>query len=489
LNDTVKGRFVVYDRDDLMECALILKNALERKLDRINIPTNCLDVLAQHIYGICIEGRTYIENVRSLIKQSYCYKDLSKKDFMAVVKYLAGDYAQLEYRRVYSKVWYDEDTGEMGKRGKLARVLYATNIGTIPDEAHVQVKIGEQVVGYIDEAFLERLKKGDIFVLGGSVYEYRYARGMTLQVASAVGRIPTVPSWFSDMLPLSFDLAMSIQRFRRLIEDRLKAKQSRKEILKFIKDYLYMDGDAANSVYEYIREQYLFSKISHDKRLLIEFYNDGANKQVVFHSCYGRRVNDVLSRAIAYAISMTKHFNVQITLTDHGFSLSADKRKLNALDGLKYLNPENLRELLEIAVDRTEVLKRRFRHCAGRSLMILRNYKGQRKTAGRQQISSQILINACREVSHDFPILKEARREVLEDLMDIKNCELLLKWLKDGKLKVGLINTQIPSPFALNIVARGYSDILKMEDKLEFIRRMHNMVLARLSLMDRNGNS
>jgi len=481
LHDEVKGRIIVLDRDDMVECALILKNAVEGKIDRAFIPKNCLDVLAQHLYGIAIEEKQHVDNVLSLVRRSYCYKNLTEEDFGNVLKYLSGAYPGLEDQRVYAKIWHDKETRMLGRRGKMARVLYATNIGTIPDETHIRVKVGEQNIGKLDEAFLERLKKGDIFVLGGNTYRFNFARGMTIQVTPAPGRVPTVPSWFSEMLPLSFDLALEIQKFRRVVEHMFSEKKSKEDIINFIDRYLYVDKNTSNSIYEYMREQHYYAEIPHDKKLVIEFYRGFSDKKyVIFHSLYGRRVNDVLSRAIAYKLSKIKKRSVKINLTDNGFYLSADAQKLQVLRAFESLTPENLDELMELAIDKTEVLKRRFRHCAGRSLMILRTYKGQRKHVGRQQVSAQILINAARRISENFPILKEARREVLQDLMDIENTRKILEQWKKGRIKVKLIATDIPSPFALNLIARGYTDILKMEDKLEFIRRMHTAVLKEI---------
>ena len=141
--------------------------------------------------------------------------------------------------------------------------------------------------------------------------------------------------------------------------------------------------------------------------------------------------------------------------------------------------------MLEHAIENTDVLKRRFRHCAGRALMILRNYKGNQKSAGRQQISAQILYSAVKQLDPNFPVLKEARREVLEDLMDVKHAQLVIEAINKGLIKVAEIDTSLPSPFALNIIARGYSDILKLEDKLEFVRRMHNEILLKISMKEK----
>jgi len=101
---------------------------------------------------------------------------------------------------------------------------------------------------------------------------------------------------------------------------------------------------------------------------------------------------------------------------------------------------------------------------------------------GRQQVSSMILIKAVRKISKDFPILKEARREVLEDLMDISNFKKILEDIEKGKIKVKEIHTCLPSPFAFNLVLQGYTDILKVEDRVKFLQNMHNLVLAKIAL-------
>jgi ATP-dependent Lhr-like helicase len=133
----------------------MLKNVLERNIDRIHIPENCLDVLAQQIYGIAISDQIHINSLLKLIKRSYCYRNLSREDFDEVIKYLTGFYNTLEDRNVYAKIWHDEETGMIGKKGKLARLIYMTNVGTIPDETFITVKIGDQNIGHLDENFLE----------------------------------------------------------------------------------------------------------------------------------------------------------------------------------------------------------------------------------------------------------------------------------------------------------------------------------------------
>src|SRR3989338_7787184 len=98
--------------------------------------------------------------------------------------------------------------------------------------------------------------------------------------------------------------------------------------------------------------------------LLIEHYRDEDNKHlIIFHSLYGRRVNDVLSRALAFAIGRSQHRDVEIGINDNGFYVSSDN-KFNALQAFKLIKSSELYELMKLAIDKSEVLKRRFRHCA-----------------------------------------------------------------------------------------------------------------------------
>ena len=480
LHALTKGRIVVMNRDDLVECSVILKSALEKKIDRIHIPKNSLDVLAQQICGMALEQVWEEKELFELIKQSYCYTNLKREDFDSILSYLAGEYTTLEERYIYAKIWRSE--GRLGKRGKMTRVLYMTNIGTIPDESHITVKIGEQVVGKLDEGFLEKLKPGDVFLLGGNTYIFKFSRGMVAQVSTSVDRPPTVPSWVSETLPLSYDLSIEIGKFRFYLFEKFLGKANKEDIIAFIHDYLYVDDKAAEAIYEYFKQQYLYCKqIPNHKRILIEYYQDESETKIIFHSLFGRRVNDCLSRAVAFVISKTEQKDVEIGMSDNGFFLSFPKR-VNALKAFSMLDPEKLDIVLEAALEKSEVLKRRFRHCAGRALMILRTYKGRQKTAGRQQVSSMILMKALQRISPSFFLIKEAKREVLEDLMDIEHTKEILQGIKENKIKLEEIETQIPSPFALSLALQGRMDILKMEERQDFLKRMHHMIQAKISL-------
>tara|TARA_B100000315_G_C14519231_1_gene560695 strand:- start:438 stop:1472 length:1035 start_codon:yes stop_codon:yes gene_type:complete len=321
------------------------------------------------------------------------------------------------------------------------------------------------------------MRKGDVFVLGGRKYLYRYTRGMNLYVNSAENLSPTIPSWFSEMLPLSFDTGLEINEFRKKMHDKLLLGESKKKILDFIRKYLYVKEKTASSIFNYFDEQFRFLWIPHKNLMLIESYTDSETKKdyLIFHSAYGRRVNDVLSRAFAFLMGRAGMRDVEIGINDNGFYLAGEAVIGKAFEkALIYINKnENIEEVLNEAIEKTDILARRFRHCASRSLMILRNYKGRNKTVGKQHMKSHFLLHAVKKITNEFPILREARREVLEDLMDIENAKIVLNWIKTKKIKTKLEETKIPSPFAINLILQGHSDLMRIEDRQEFLKRIH----------------
>ena len=89
-------------------------------------------------------------------------------------------------------------------------------------------------------------------------------------------------------------------------------------------------------------------------------------------------------------------------------------------------------------------------------------------------------MSAIKRISDNFSILKEARREVLEDLMDIDHATIILRQMREREIEIKQFHTPLPSPFAFTLITQSYTDILRMEDKVDFIRRMHKNVIAKL---------
>ncbi|RLF81725.1 helicase, partial [Thermococci archaeon] len=482
LHEVSKGIILVLDRDDLVECTVLAHNARNRRLDRIKIPQNPLDVLVQHVLGMALERVWDINDAYRVVRRAYPYRNLSFEDFMSVLRYLAGEYAGLEEKKVYAKIWLDEKEGKFGRRGKMTRAIYYMNTGTIPDEAKIEVyTLDKRFIGTVEEEFAERLMPGDIFVLAGRTYEFKKSRGNRIYVEPKEGAKPTIPAWFSEMLPLSFDLALDVQRFRREIKELLDNPKAEQILMEKYK----IDEKAAKAILSYFREQAKYSTIPDDEILLVEEVLEERRAKYFFHTLIGRRANEALSRAFAYLVSKKKRCNVGIAISDNGFMLILPREKrLSEKDIKSLFQLEDLRETLKRALDNTELLKRRFRHVANRGLLILRRYMGRKKSLSRQQLNAQTLLRLLKKNYPDFPLLKEVYREIMEDKMDIENAELFLNWVKEGKIKVVFEQNELPSPFAFNLEVIGASDVVLMEDRRELIKQLHKKIMAMIGELE-----
>ncbi len=484
LEDVAKGKIVVMDRDDLVECVVMAKNIRERKLDRVHIPQNTLDVLCQHLVGMSIEKRWKLEEAYQVIKRSYTFHELSYEDYLAVLRYLAGYYVSLEERSVYAKLWLDENTQEFGRRGKMIRPIYYLNVGTIPEESYAKIyaESTRAFIGMVEEEFLERLSKGDRFVLGGKVYEFLYTRGMKGYVRHVEDAKPTVPSWFSEQLPLSYDLARDIGRFRFEMRN-LVSSADRDFVIKYLMEEYEVNETTASAIYNYFKEQHDYLFIPTHAEIMVENYMDELGRQnLIFHTLVGRRVNDALSRAYAYAISKYKKANVRIMVNDNGFVVILPREKrIDPNIAVQLVSFSNIESLLERALEGTEMLKRRFRHVATRAFLILRRYGKREKSVARQQVNAEMLLKLVKRIDPNFPLLKETYREIMEDAMDIGNAKSFLKDVEKNRIRfVVKDSVELPSPFALNLVVMGSTDAILMEDKRELIKLFHHQLMKRM---------
>ena len=478
LHETSVGRIVVVDQDDLVECTVLAKEAIERRLDRVEIPQKPLDVLCQHIVGMAIEKRWSVDEALAVIRCAYPYRKLSKLEFIEVLRYLSGSYSELEKKKVYGKIWFDESEEVFGRRGKLARPIYYLNVGTIPDEVAISVITKEgRMVGKVEEEFAERLIKGDIFVLAGRTFRFLHSKGMRIIVEEVEGEKPTVPSWFSEQLPLSYDLALRVQQFRGRIEKLLESWRE-EEIVGWLMEEYGLERNAATAIHRYVLEQKLFSEIPTDKKLVVEKFDDGRKNYYVFHTLVGRKANSAISRVFAYRAGLKKDCNVQIALNDNGFMLILPLNRVLRDDEIKELfSMENFREHLMKALERTEMLRRRFRHVAVRSMMILRNYLGREKSVWRQQLNADTLLRLLKRNFPEFPVLKETYREIMEDSMDLRNALDYLSRINSNEIEIKIVRTPYPSPFAFNIYVLGEEDVVLMEDRRRVLKALHEKVL------------
>jgi ATP-dependent Lhr-like helicase len=496
LGETVTGRVIALDRDELVECAVMLKKAEEGFVDRVFVPENAQDVAAQQVYGMAINGPRPEEEIVGILRRSYPYRNYDDAALEQLFRYLTADYEGMEEKNVYAKVWrdtndppdgeyhYDEfDVGEplVGKRGRLARVIYMTNIGTIPDSftCDVLTRSGDEWVGQLDEEYLDTLEKGDVFVLGGDNFEFKYRRGSKVYVDRTAAR-PTVPSWFSERLPLSYDLGREILTFQRELCERL-ANGGKSEVRVWLREFP-LDENSVRAITRMFDEQVRYAgldSVATDDRLVIEeeLDHDEYERHYYVHSNYSRRFNDGLSRLLAYRCAQAANANVKVAVADHGFTLSMPLNRKVDIEGIVAdIDPAAARGDLRASLEGTDLLERYFRINATRALMILKRYKGHEKSAAQQQVSSDMLLGFADGLD-EFAVMEETYREILEDKLNIAGIETVLGRMRAGDVEVVTKRVDSPTPRAFGLATLMASDVVLAEDESAVLQEFHQRVL------------
>ena len=496
LGQVVEGRVIALDRNELVECAVMLGKAEAGFVDRVFVPENAQDVAAQHVYGMAIDAVRREGEILRTLRRAYPYRSYTDAEWERLLKYLTADYDGLEDKNVYAKVWRDEndppdgehhhpefDVGAplIGKRGRMARVIYMTNIGTIPDSftCDVRTRQTDEWVGQLDEDYLDTLEKGDVFVLGGDRFAYQYRRGSKVYVDRTSAQ-PTVPSWFSERLPLSYDLGREIAAFQGDLLDRL-TDGGPPAVREWLRGFP-VDENSVRAITRLFDEQRRYAgteSVATDDRFVVEEVLDREQYRRHFyvHSTYGRRFNDGLSRLVAARCARRSNANVQVAVADNGFSLSMPlNRKVDVGAVLRDLDPERVRTELRDALRGTDLLQRYFRINATRSLMILKRYKGYEKSAAEQQVSAEMLLSFAEDLD-EFAVIEETYREIVEDKLDVVAIEDALTALGRGEVEIVTRELDSPTPRAFGLATLLASDVVLADDESAVLQEFHERVL------------
>lgn len=478
LDATSKGRLLVTDRDDLVESVVLVKAIVDGEIDCTRIPTNCLDVLAQHIVGAVAADNWHVDDLYDLCRRSYCYRDVDRADYVRVLNMLSGDYELDMERAPYPKISWDRVNNVLYPE-RAARLIAFRSSGTIPEIEDYQVYFekAKTQVGRLDEGFVERLHTGDVFVLGSSSWRVVGFQRNRVLVEDVYGRAPTVPFWGGDRDSRTYDLGVLVGRFRR----HMQARIADGDPIGWLQDTYCVDEKGARAVCEYFREQQLVAgELPSDRLVLIERFRDELGlQQVVIHSPFGIRVNDPWAMALRQAIEEVYGFRPQTATVDDGILITvptdAETNLASALDGalLDLVTPGSLYGLLERALRGSPIFASRFRHNAVRSLMVLREYRGRRNPVWLQSLRSLALLDACQD-DREYPVIVETLRECLHESMDVPNLDRVLRAIESGEIETKVLQSRVPSPFTHSLLLLGqYGDMGAIPTRERRSRLMH----------------
>jgi ATP-dependent helicase Lhr and Lhr-like helicase len=212
--------------------------------------------------------------------------------------------------------------------------------------------------------------------------------------------------------------------------------------------------------------------------VLVEEYPDpeGPGSIYAFHAPLGRPASEAMARATASRLGRRFGRDLKLVVADLGWSLTLPEgARITSDDLLALLSPENFEEDVLDGLDRGELLARRFRHVAATALMVLRRPEGGRTKVGGLLWVSQRLYPLVKAACPDHPLLRETRREVLQETLDAPTA---LEWLQSHpNIRFRVLDG--PSPFAAAWIDPGGPEPLRFESPGDALKRLHERLIPR----------
>src|SRR3954447_14797548 len=253
VDGTPKGRLFPLSRDDLVECTALLDSVHRGELDRLEIPPQPMDVLAQQIVAEVAAKDWSEDELFALMRRAWPYRDLERGDFAPIVAMLADGFNTRRGRRG-ALIHHDAVNRQLkGRRG--ARLTAITAGGTIPDKPDYQVLLEPEnnVIGSVNEDFAVESLAGDVFQLGNRSYKIQRVERGTVRVEDAHGQAPSIPFWLGEAPGRSDELSASVSRLRADVERRLRLDPSGESTLDWLTQDLALEGSAAEQLVDYLR--------------------------------------------------------------------------------------------------------------------------------------------------------------------------------------------------------------------------------------------
>jgi len=222
--------------------------------------------------------------------------------------------------------------------------------------------------------------------------------------------------------------------------------------------------------------------VSNKENLLIEEHEDPSDEKThyYFQSCYGRKFNDGMSRMLAQYFASENNVNVQVSVSDQGFGIKIPKdKKPDISSAFEKISADEVRDIIRSSLDGTDFLKRYFRINSTRSLMILRNYKGNHKSAKQQQVTSEMMLGYAQDLDN-LSVLEETYREIMEDKLNIDKIKKFMSDLESEDMNVLVKSVSTPSPRSFETAALASEDVVMADDESEALKEFQERVLSEI---------
>ena len=501
-----KGRLFATTRDDLLECAALVRAIRQGDLDRLMIPESPLDVLAQQIVAACSAEEWSEDDMFALVRRAYPYRNLTRVTFDAILEMLAEGIAARR-GRYGAYLHRDRVNGKLrARRG--ARLAAITSGGAIPDNSLYAVVAEPDglVVGTVDEDFAVESNRGDIMLLGNTSWMIRRIEtnaGRVL-VQDAHGAPPSVPFWRGEAPARTEELSEHIGTLRQKISEMMPhtspvgfsaTQPDVAAAVSWLKEECGLDNSGAEQAIEYVLQgRAVLGAVPTQTTVIAErFFDEGGGMQLVIHAPFGGRINKAWGLALRKRFCVGFNFELQAAATDNGLNIAlAEQHSFPLGDVFNFLQAATVQPILEQAALDSPIFATRWRWDANRALALLRFQNGKKVPPQIQRMRSDDLLAsvfpdaaACFENIQgerqipDHPLVGEVMKDVLTEAMDIDGLKAVLSGLADGRIRCLAVDTPVPSQFSheiLNANPYAYLDDAPLEERRARAVQMRRML-------------
>jgi ATP-dependent helicase Lhr and Lhr-like helicase len=512
-----KGRFFPTTRDELLECAALVRSIHLGELDRLIIPDSPLDVLAQQIVAACSAEEWGEDELFALVRRAFPYRELERRDFDDLLAMLAEGIASQRGR--FGAYLYRDRVNKRLKARRGARMIAIMNGGAIPETALYTVVAEPEgtVVGTLHEDFAVESMKGDIVLLGNMSWRIRRveAAGRIL-VEDAHGAPPSIPFWLGEAPGRTEELSHQLGELRRKISALTPntvpgfVNQKSPEVLQaveWLKKECGLDDPGAEQAIEYIvtGRTVLGAVPTSDTVIAERFFDEGGGMQLVLHAPFGSRINKAWGLSLRKRFCVSFNFELQAAATDNGINIAlAEQHSFPLADVFHFLHENTVKEVLQQAALLSPLLETRWRWDANRALALLRYWNGKKIPLQVQRTRSADLlasvfpdVAACQENVDgpiqvpDHPLVREVMKDIFQEALDLEGLKQVLRRISSGAIKCIAVDTPVPSVFSheiLNSNPYAFLDDAPLEERraraVEMRRTLPESVLQEVGALD-----
>ena len=475
-----EGRLFATTRDELLECAALVRAIRGGAMDALKIPSAPLDILAQQLVAFCSADEEWeVDALYAAVRNAYPYRELARKDFDDVLAMLSDGVATSRGRSG-AYVHHDRVNGRVrARRG--ARMAAITSGGAIPETANYNV-VAEpdgHVVGTVDEDFAVESMAGDIFLLGTTSWQIRRVEPGVVRVVDARGAPPSIPFWNGEGPGRTIELSHEVALLRAAIDERDDATA-----VQLLLDECGLDAAGAEQAVAYVRAgKAVLGTVPTDTTIVAErFFDEAGGMQLILHTPFGARINRAWGLALRKKFCRSFNIELQAAATDNGICISLSDQHAFPLEIVfEYVKSASVEQTLTQALLAAPMFGARWRWNATRALAILRMNGGKKVAPQLQRMRAEDLLASCFPDAAacaenltgpiripDHVLVRETIDNCLREAMDVDGLIDVLGAVESGAIKTVAVDTPEPSPFCheiLNANPYAYLDDAPLEER------------------------